>query len=140
MAKVTVDVGPAVNQTLVVAGSAINNIGVAIVDRGGPVSVRGGLTVDNAGAGANTVFLSLRKNALVLGSSARTLIMVSGTRQAITLEAVDLVAVPGDVYSIHASVAAVVTPTLAMVNECYVTVEALSQDAALCAGIGPATA
>ena len=56
------------------------------------------------------------------------------------LEHVDLVAAVGDVYALEVNVAAVVVPTLLIANQCHLAVEALGQDAALVAGIGPATA
>jgi hypothetical protein len=140
MAKVTLDVGPAANQTVVVAIAAVNNIGVTIQDRGGPVALRAGLTVDNAGAGANTLTTSLRKNGVIIAVTTKTVILVAATRQNVSLEHVDLSATVGDVYAIEANVAAVVVPTLLIANQCHLLVEALSQDAALVAGIGPATA
>lgn len=140
MAKVTLDVGPAVNQTVVVAIAAVNNIGVTIVDRGGPVALRAVLTVDNAGAGGNTLTASIRKNGVIVAGTTRTAILVAVSRVAVVLEHVDLVAAVGDVYALEVNVAAVVVPTLLIANQCHLAVEALGQDAALVAGIGAATA
>lgn len=140
MAKSTLDAGPAANFTVVVAVAAIPNISVAVVDRAGPVALRASVTVDNAGAGANTCSLVIAKNAVGIATSVRTIVMIAASRQNVSLEALDLVAVVGDVYTIRANVAAVVVPTLILANEAHLVVEALGQDAALVAGIGPATA
>lgn len=140
MAKVTLDVGPAANQTVVVAVAAVNNIGVTIQDRNGPVALRASVIVDNAGAGANTCTVSMRKNAVLIPNTTRSLVMIAASRQSVTIDHVDLAAVVGDVYALEANVAAVVTATLLLANQTSLFVEALSQDAALVAGIGPATA
>lgn len=140
MAKMTVDVGPAADQTVVVAIAAVNNIGVTIADRAGPVALRAGVTVDNAGAGANTCTVSMRKNGVIIASTTRSIVMIAVSRQSMVLEHVDLVAAVGDVYALQANVAAVVVPTLLLTNQSHLVVEALGQDAALVAGIGPATA
>lgn len=136
MAKSTLDAGPAVNFTVIVAPGAVPNISVAVVDRAGPVALRASVTVDNAGAGANTCTLSIAKNAIAMVNTSRTIVMIAASRQNVSLEALDLVAVVGDVYTIRASVAAVVVPTLILANEAHLVVEALGQDAALVAGIG----
>lgn len=139
MAKSTLDVGPVADQTVIVAPAAVNNIGVTIVDRAGPVALRASVTVDNAGAGANTCTLSIAKNGVAIVGSTRTIVMIAASRQNVSLEALDLVAVVGDVYTIRANVAAVVVPTLLLLNQSHLVVEALGQDAALVAGIGVAT-
>lgn len=140
MAKTTIDVGPAANFTAVVAAAAVPNMSIAIVDRAGPVAIRAGVTVDNAGAGFNTVTLTIAKNAVAIAATTRTIVMIAASRQNVSLEHVDLVAAVGDAYTIQANTAAVVVPILLLANQCHLVVEALGQDAALVAGIGPATA
>lgn len=140
MAKVTIDVGPAVDFTVLVAIGEVPNMSVAVVDRAGPVAIRAGLTVDNAGAGANTFTGSIRKNGVSVVGTVKSLVLIAASRQCVTLEHVDLVAAVGDVYTIEANVAAVVTPTLLLASRCHLVVEALGQDAAFVAGIGPALA
>jgi len=141
MAKSTLDVGPVADQTVIVAPAAVNNIGVTIVDRAGPVALRASVTVDNAGAGANTCTLSIAKNGVAIATSVRTIVMIAASRQNVSLEALDLTASPvlPDVYTLRCNVAAVVVPTLLLANQCHLVVEALGQDAALVAGIGAAT-
>lgn len=139
MAKSTLDAGPAADFTVVVAPAAVPNISVAVVDRAGPVALRASVTVDNAGAGANTCTLSIAKAGVAIANSTRTIVMIAASRQNVSLEALDLVAAVGDVYTIRANVAAVVVPTLLLVNQSHLVVEALGQDAALVAGIGVAT-
>lgn len=139
MAKSTLDVGPDSNFTLVTAVSTVPNISVSIVDRGGPVAIRASVTVDNPGSNPNTCMVSLAKNGVAIPNSARTLVLGPGTRQNVSLEALDLKADVTDFYTIHANVAATVTPTVLLANQSHVVVEALGQDAAFVAGIGPAT-
>jgi len=140
MAKSTLDIGPAADQTVVVAIAVVSNIGLTITDRSGPVKITAGLTVDNAGAGFNTFTASLRKNGVIMAGTTRTIILIAASRQNVALQGIDLAAVAGDVYAIEVNVAAVAVPTLLILNQSSLIVEALSQDAAICAGVGVATA
>lgn len=139
MAKVTVDVGPAAAQALA-AAAAVNNIGVTIQDRVGPIALRGAFTVNNPAASTPTVTAAIRKNGVQIASTVRTLIMVASSRVPIYIEHVDLAPVVGDVYTLEIATSAAVAAHELTANQTALTVEALGQDAALVAGIGPATA
>ena len=139
MPKVTVDVGPAAAQALG-AVAPVNNISVAIVDRGGPVKISGAFVVNNPAANTPTVTVAVRKNGVQIASSVRTAIMVASSRVSIPVEHVDLAAAVGDVYTLEAATSAAAANHELTANQTHLTVEALSQDAAVVAGIGPAAA
>ena len=140
MAKVTIDVGPAAAQAIPAVETLVNNISVAIVDRGGPVALRALFTVNNPAASTPTVTASIRKNGVEIASTVRTLVMTASIRVPIYIEHIDLAAVVGDVYTLAIETSAAVAAHELTANQSSLTVEALSQDAALCAGIGPALA
>lgn len=99
--SVVIQVGPAVAQTLG-AVAAINNISVSVVNQGGPISLRACSEVLNAPAANPIVILSIAKNGVALPNSSRTIVMQVASRTTFSLEAVDLVAAVGDVYTIRA--------------------------------------
>lgn len=140
MAKVTVDIGPVAVQALTTGALPVNNIGVTIQDRSGPIAVRGDFTVNNPAASTPTVTAAIRKNAVQIASTVRTLIMVASSRVPIHIEHVDLAPVVGDVFTLEILTSAAVAAHELTANQSSLTVEALGQDAALVAGIGPATA
>lgn len=140
MAKVTVDVGPAAAQALTAGLLPVNNISVAVVDRPGPVMLRGTLTINNPAASTPTVTAGLRKNGVQIATTVRSMVMTASIRMPIYIEHVDLVAAVGDVYTMEIVTSAAVAAHELTANQSSLTVEALSQDAALCAGIGPALA
>jgi uncharacterized integral membrane protein len=139
MAKITVDVGPVAAQALA-AVAPVNNIGVAIVDRAGPIALRAGFTVNNPAASTPTVTAAIRKNAVQIASTVRTIIMVASQRVSMFIDHVDLAPVVGDVYTLEIATSAAVAAHELTANQTSLTVEALGQDAALVAGIGAATA
>ena len=138
MAKVTVDVGPAAAQAVPGVAAAVNNISVAVVDRAGPVRVIADLTVNNPAASTPTVTAAIRKNGVQVASTVRTLVMVASSRVPMHIEHVDLAAVVGDTYTIEIVSSAPVAAHELTANQTSLTVEALSNDAARCAGIGAA--
>jgi hypothetical protein len=140
MAKITVDVGPVAAQALTAGIAAVNNIGVTIQDRSGPVAVKADFTVNNPAASTPTVTASIRKNGVTVASTTRSLIMVASSRGPIHIEHVDLAPVVGDVFALEIQTSAAVAAHELTANQTSLTVEALGQDAALVAGIGPATA
>lgn len=140
MAKVTIDVCPASNQTVIVAPAALANCGVTIASRGGPVKLSASLTVDNAGAGANTFTASFGKNGVAIPLTTRTIVMIAASRQTVVLEHFDAAAAVGDIFTVIVNVAAVVVPTLLLANQCSMIAEAISRDDSTVAGIGAATA
>lgn len=140
MAKVTLDSGPVAVQALTVGQLPVNNIGVTIVDRGGPVRVSGAFTVNNPAASTPTVTAGIRKNGVQIASTIRTLVMVASSRVPIHIDHIDLAAAVGDVFALDVQTSAAVAGHELPANQTSLTVEALSQDAALCAGVGPATA
>ena len=140
MAKIVVDVGPAAAQAIPAAVAAVNNIGVTIVDRGGPVKLTADFTVNNPAASTPTVTAAIRKNAVQIASTVRTLVMVASSRVPIHIEHVDLAAVAGDVFTLEIVTSAAVAAHELTANQTSLTVEGISQDAALVAGIGAATA
>lgn len=139
MAKMTLDRGPAANFTVVVAEAVVPNMSITIEDRVGPIRVQAVLTVDNAGAGANTINGRIARNGVAIALADRTMVMTNVTRQCMVLDFIELAPTVGDVFTIRASVAAVVVPTLLVAGQCSLMVEGVSQDAAVVAGIGPAT-
>lgn len=139
MAKVTVDVGPAAAQALG-AAAPVNNISVAVVDRGGPVALRGSFTVNNPAASTPTVTCAIRKNGVQIASTVRSMIMVASERKQVVIEHVDLNAAVGDTYTLEAATSAAVANHELTANQSALVVEALSQDAAVVAGIGAAAA
>jgi len=140
MAKITIDVGPVAAQALAAAETLVNNIGVTIADRAGPVALRAMFTVNNPAASTPTVTCSIRKNAVEIASTVRTILFAASTRMQMLTEHVDLVAAVGDVYTLAIETSAAVANHELTAGQTHLVVEALSQDAALCAGIGPATA
>lgn len=140
MAKVTSDVGPAANQTVVVAPAPVNNISMTVASRGGPVRFDVDLTVDNAGAGANTFTATINKNGVPVVPTTRTIVMVAASRQYVHISHFDPLAAVGDVFTIGVNVAAVVVPTLLLANQCTLVSEAVSRDDSTVAGIGAAVA
>jgi cytochrome P450 len=140
MAQITVDIGPAAAQALTVGVAAVANIGVSIIDRPGPVRLAGNFTVNNPAASTPTVTAALRKNGLQIAATVRTLIMAASTRVPIHVEHVDLAAAVGDVYTMEIATSAAVAGHELTVNQSSLTVQALTQNAAVIAGIGPPTA
>lgn len=138
MAKVTVDVGPTAAQALTVGIAVVNNISVAVIDRAGPVKLSADLTVNNPAASTPTVTASLRKNGVIIATTSRTLVMVASSRVPIHIEHVDLAAAVGDIFQIEVNTSAAVASHELTAGQTSLVVEALSQDAALCAGVGSA--
>jgi hypothetical protein len=139
MAKVTLDVGPVAAQALTVGQVAVNNIGVTIQDRPGPVKLHASLVVNNPAASTPTVTAGIRKNGVQVVSTARTMVMVASTRISIEIDHFDPAAVVGDVFALDIQTSAAVAAHELTANGTSLLVEAVSQDAALCAGIGPVT-
>jgi hypothetical protein len=139
MAKVTVDVGPAAAQAL--AGAApVNNISITIADRVGPIALRGIFTINNPAASTPTVTAAIRKNAVQIASTVRTTVLVASQRVQMVIEHADLAPAVGDQYTLEIATSAAVANHELTASQTSLTVEALSQDAAMCAGIGPSTA
>ena len=140
MAKVVVDVGPAAAQALTVGIAAVNNIGPTVIDRGGPVLLRGVLTVNNPAASTPTVTAALRKNGVQIASTVRTLVMVASQRVQMYLDHIDPAAAVGDIFAMEINTSAAVAAHELTANQSSLSCEGLSSDGALCAGIGPAVA
>jgi hypothetical protein len=140
MAKVTVDIGPVAAQALTAGIVAVSNIGVTIQDRSGPVRVIADFTVNNPAASTPTVTASIRKNAVTIATTTRTLVMVASSRVPMHIEHVDLAPAVGDVFALEIQTSAAVATHELTANQTSLTVEALGQDAAEVAGVGPATA
>lgn len=140
MAKVTVDVGPAVAQALTVGIASVNNISVAVVDRPGPVKFHGSFTVNNPAASTPTVTAGLRKNGVQIPSTVRSQVMVASSRMSMEVDHFDPNAVVGDVFTMEIQTSAAVAAHELTANQTSLLVEAVGQDAAVCAGIGAATA
>jgi hypothetical protein len=139
MAKSIIDRGPVALQAVTVAEQAVNNIGVTITDRAGPVSLRAVFTITNPAAQTPTDTLLIGKNAVAIAGVSSTLTHLASDRLQGVLEHVDQAAV-GDVYTLRISSTVAGAGHQLEVNQTSLTVEALSQDAALVAGIGPVTA
>jgi len=138
MAKKVVDVGPNAAQAVPGAAAAVNNISLAVVDRGGPVALTANFTVNNPAASTPTVTAAIRKNAVQIASTVRTLVMVASSRVPIHIEHVDPNAVVGDVYTLEIVTSAPVASHELTANQSSLTMEGLSADAAMSAGVGVA--
>jgi hypothetical protein len=139
MAKATIDRGPAVVQAVTVAEQAVNNISITIQDRPGPVLLLGMFTVTNPAAQTPTDSLLLAKNGVAIVGAVSSLTHIASDRLQGVVHHVDQ-AVVGDVYTMRISSTVAGAGHQLEAGQCSLTVEALSQDAALVAGIGPATA
>jgi hypothetical protein len=140
MAKITLDRGPAAQQAIPAAPAAVNNIGVSVADRAGPVLVRGVIECHNGSAASRTYTAAIRKNAVQVALTVQNIEVATLLRSQIVVEHVDLVATVGDTYTLEIDADAADAASVIEINGAYMIVEALSQDAALVAGIGPATA
>lgn len=140
MAKATIDVGPVAAQALTVGIVAVSNIGVTIQDRSGPIKLDAVLTVNNPAASTPTVTASIRKNGVAIASTTRTLVMTASIRVPIVMQHIDLAPAVGDVFALEVATSAAIAVHELTAGQSHLLVEALGQDAALVAGIGPATA
>ena len=100
MGVIVVDRGPAVGFALAIAMAAIPDIGVTVGVAGGAVRLRGSVIFTNGSAAVSTYNVGLRKNGAVFDLSLRQIEIASTHRVYVSVEAVDEVAVPGDVYTI----------------------------------------
>lgn len=139
MAKRTTDRGPAVAQAVTVAEQAVNNISVTIQDRAGPVSLKGVFTITNPAAQTPTDTVMIAKNGVLFGGALSSLTHIASDRLQGVVEAEDQ-AVVGDIYTLRISSTVAGAGHELVAGQTSLTVEALGQDAALVAGIGPATA
>lgn len=139
MAKSTVDRGPAVAQAVTVAEQVVNNISVTIIDRAGPVALRGVFTITNPAAQTPTDSVFLAKNGVAIAGVSSSLTFIASSRMQAVLEHVDQAAV-GDVYTMRISSTVAGAGHQLEAGQCSLTVEALDPNAAVVAGIGPALA
>lgn len=140
MAKITIDRGPAAQQAIPAAPAVVNNIAVAVADRAGPVALRAVVECHNGSAASRTYTAAIRKNAVQIAATVQDIEVATLLRAQVVMEHVDLVATVGDTYTVEIDADAADAASVIEMNKAYLVVEALSQDAALCAGIGPATA
>jgi hypothetical protein len=94
-------------------------------------------TINNPAANTPTVTCAIRKNGVQVASTVRSMIMTASIRMPIVIEHVDILAAVGDVYTLEAATSAALATHELTINQTSLTVEALSQDAALVAGISP---
>lgn len=139
MARATLDVGPAVDQAIPAAPAAVNNIGVVIVDRAGPVVVRGIIECHNGSAAARTYTAAIRKNGVQIASTLRQIEVATTLRAQVVVEHVDLAAVVGDAYTLEIAADTADPASVIVANRAHLLVAALGQDAAEVAGIGAVT-
>lgn len=140
MAKIVIDRGPAAQQAIPAAPAPVNNISLMIVDRGGPVVVRGQVECHNGSAASRTYIAAVRKNGVQVAETVRTIEVATLLRAQVMVEHVDLVAVVGDVYTLEIDADAADAASVIEINGASLIAEGMSQNGALCAGIGPATA
>jgi hypothetical protein len=138
MAKITIDIGPTVAQ-LLGAEAVVNDIGVTVVDRGGPIALRAVSEILNTPAANPTVVVGIAKNGVFMAGATRTIIMQVSSRTSFSVEAFDPAAAVGDVYTLRASSTIPGAAHQITAGQTRFVVEALAQDAALCAGVGSAT-
>lgn len=140
MAKATLDRGPAAQQAIPAAPAAVNNISVAVVDRAGPVKIEGLIECHNGSAASRTYTAAVRKNGAQVVTTLMSVEVATLLRAIVPVVHLDLAAAVGDVYTLEIDADAADAASVIEINGAVMIVEALSQDAALCAGIGPATA
>lgn len=138
MAKVTIDIGPTVAQ-LLGADAVVNDIGVTVVDRGGPVALRVVSEILNTPAANPTVVVAIAKNGGALPGASRTVVMQAASRTTFAVEAFEPAAVVGDVFTVRASSTIPGAAHQVTAGQTRLVVEAVGQDAAVVAGIGVAT-
>lgn|SRR5574341_128463 len=140
MAKVTMDRGPVAQQAIPAAPAAVNNIGVAIVDRSGPVRVFGQVECNNGSAATRTYTAAIRRNGVQIAETVQVIEVATLLTGLVAVMFVDLAPAVGDIFTLEIDADAADAASVIDINRAFLYVEALSQDAALCAGIGPATA
>ncbi len=139
MARITVDRGPAAPQALG-ADAPVNNIAVTIQDRSGPVLVRGVLEIDNTGAAIVAPdSASIAVNGVTVAATTRTHSIGAAGRVTLPLEHVIEAPAVGDIITLRVTGTAQAGHQL-LADRSSLTVQALPANAALLAGIGPATA
>lgn len=140
MAKVTVDRGPVAQQAIPAAPAAVNNISVAVVDRGGPVKIEALIECHNGSAASRTYTGAVRKNGVQVATTVMNIEVATLLRGQVVLMHVDPVAVVGDVFTLEIDADAADAASVIEINGAVMIVEGMSKDAALVAGIGPAAA
>lgn len=138
MAKMTIDIGPTVDQALG-AQAAVNDISVAVVDRGGPVNLRVVSEILNAPAANPSVVVGIAKNGVIMPNASRTIVMQLSSRTTFSVEAFEPAAVVGDVFTVRVSSSIPGASHHVTAGQTRFVVESVGQDAAVCAGIGVAT-
>lgn len=140
MAKVVMDVGPAADFPIPAAMVPVGNIQLTVVDRGGPVLVRGVVECSNGSVGAKTYTCAIRKNGIVQGASQRQIVVGAGGRAQVVVELIDSQTVVGDFFDIGIGADAADPASVIVANRAHLIAVAVTQDTALVAGIGPAAA
>lgn len=140
MAKIVLDQGPAAQQAIPATAAAVNNISLTIVDRGGPVKLSGVIECHNGSAASRTYTAAIRKNAVQVASTVRDIEVATLLRAQVILEHVDLAAAVGDVYQLEIDADAADAASVIEINKAHLVVEGVSQDGAVVAGVGVATA
>lgn len=140
MAKIVLDLGPAAQQAIAAAPAAVNNISVTIVDRGGPVYLSGVIECHNGSAASRTYTAAILKNAVQVASTVRAIEVATLLRAQVTVEHVDLAAAVGDVYQLEIDADTADAASVIEINKAHLIVQGVSQNGAVCAGIGAATA
>lgn len=124
MGQIVVDRGPTVDLVLTSALVAVPNIGVTVGVVGGVVRVRGSVTVANTTAALVTYGFRLAKNGMAITESIRDLVLLASSHHFTSLETVDSVALPGDVYTFLVSATPFGSGTFTKAGQCSLEVEA----------------
>ena len=140
MAKITVDYGPVAQQAIPAAPAIVNNIGVSVVDRAGPVLIRAQIECHNGSAASRTYTGAVRKNGVQVLLTVVNVEVATLLRSVIPLLHFEPAAAVGDIFTLEIDADAADAASVIEINGAVMMVEGLSKDAALVAGIGPATA
>lgn len=135
MAKVVREMGPLVNQEPTVAPAAVNDISISIVDRGGPIMVRGMVKVSNNTGATRNYNAALRKNGVQVASTVQEAEVATLLQEQIFVEQFDPAAAVGDVWTLEINTDTQNAANLVLGSRSWLSIEAYAPDGAVCAGV-----
>jgi len=140
MAKQTLDRGPVAPFAVPGVEAAIPNIGVAVVDRSGPIKIIGIAEITNPAANTPLVDLFIALNGVSIAATNVEIIMNGASTQVmVVVHIIDNPAV-GDVFTLRVVSTSAAAGHQVGVNRASLLVEGVGLDGAEVAGIGPVTA
>lgn len=135
MAKVVREIGPLANQEPTVAPAAVNDIGISIVDRPGPIMVRGMVKVSNNTGATRNYNAALRKNGVQIAATVQEAEVATLLQEQIFVEHFDPAAVVGDAYTLEINTDTQDAANLVLGLRSWLSIEAFAPDGAVCAGV-----